>query len=32
LRLNVEARSTDMVDEVVGHVAALIASGSGPAT
>ena len=32
LRLNVEARSTDVVDEVVEHVAALIASGSGPAT
>jgi phosphomannomutase len=32
LRLNVEARSTDEVDEIVGHVAALIASGSGPAT
>jgi phosphomannomutase len=31
LRLNVEARSTEEVDEVVGHVAALISSDSGPA-
>jgi phosphomannomutase len=32
LRLNVEARSTDEVDEIVGHIAAQIASRSGPAT
>jgi len=31
LRLNVEARSTDEVDEIVGHVAAQIASRSGSA-